>query len=273
MKTNDLKEDKLISSWLSGIRASKNTRDVYLLGMQAYTEFTKMTPKELITEAEADVRAGMLMRERNIFSYLPEFREHIENKGVAPLTVKSRMTAVLSFYNSCQIDLPVLPKSLCKARPQVKRKKIPPKEDILHVLKHSDLLERAIILAGVSSGLAANEISNLKIGNYREGYDDKTKITTLHIVRKNVDYEFITAISPEATEAVDSYLSFRNRKGENHDKLRVVSNDDYLFVGRRIPDGYLTYYDKNKSPEKNVLIREEMRKLDSRSIIKNLMNL
>jgi hypothetical protein len=132
------------------------------------------------------------MCERKIFSYLPEFREHIESKGVAPLTVKSRMTAVLSFYHSYQIDLPVPPNSLHKARPQVKRRKIPSKEDMLHVLKHSDLLERAIILVGISSGLAANEISDLKIGEYREGYDEKTKITILHIVRNKVNYEFIT---------------------------------------------------------------------------------
>jgi hypothetical protein len=34
--------------------------------MQEYTEFVKMTPDELILEAESDARAGKLMRERKI---------------------------------------------------------------------------------------------------------------------------------------------------------------------------------------------------------------
>jgi len=244
--------------------------------MQEYTNFTKMTPDELLLEAEADIRAGKLMRERNMTLLITEYREFLEKKGIAPMTIKGKMTAVCSFYKTNQIDLPVLPRSVFKARAQKKRRTIPTKEDIQEILKHADILEWAIILVGVSSGLAVNEIANLKMGEYREGYDDKTKITTLHLVREKVDYEFITCLSPEATKAVDDYLEYRRRQTTTHrenrenqlEKQRIVSDDGYLFIKRHIPDAYLTYkYDKTKSHKENARIKEDMRKIDTESII------
>jgi integrase len=218
MKYAELCQDSEIKLWLSRIGAKPNTVKSYLLGMQEYTEFVKMTPDELILEAESDVRAGKLMRERKILLRITEYREFLEKKGITPMTIKGKMTAVCSFYKTYQIELPILPKCVYKARPQKKRRVIPSKEDIQEIIKHTDLLERAIILVGVSSGLAVNEIANLKIGDYRAGYDEKTKITTLHLVREKVDYEFITCLSPEATKTVDAYLAYRV------DKLRHTEN-------------------------------------------------
>jgi site-specific recombinase XerD len=276
MKYDKLKQDTKIKLWLARIGAKPNTVKSYILGMQEYTNFTKMTPDELLLEAEADIRAGKLMRERNMTLLITEYREFLEKKGIAPMTIKGKMTAVCSFYKTNQIDLPVLPRSVFKARAQKKRRTIPTKEDIQEILKHADILECAIILVGVSSGLAVNEIANLKMGEYREGYDDKTKITTLHLVREKVDYEFITCLSQEATKAVDDYLEYRRRQTTTHrenrenqlEKQRIVSDDGYLFIKRHIPDAYLTYkYDKTKSHKENARIKEDMRKIDTESII------
>src|SRR5665647_1866741 len=276
MKYDKLKQDAKIKLWLSRIGAKPNTKKSYTLGMQEYTEFTKMAPDDLILNAEADIRAGKLMRERNITLQLTEYREFLEEKGIAPMTIKGKMTAVCSFYKTNQIDLPVLARSVFRARAQKKRRTIPTKEDIQEILKHADILERAIILVGVSSGLAVNEIANLKMGEYREGYDEKTKITTLHLVREKVDYEFITCLSPEATKAVDDYLEYRRRQTTTHrenrenqlEKQRNVSDDGYLIIKRHIPDAYLTYkYDKTKSHKENARIKEDMRKIDTESII------
>jgi site-specific recombinase XerD len=276
MKYDKLKKDTKIKLWLSRIGAKPNTVKSYILGMQEYTEFTKMTPYGLILKAEADIKAGKLMRERIMTLLITEYREFLEQKGLAPMTIKGKMTAVCSFYKTNQIDLPVLPRCVFKARAQKKRRTIPTKEDIQEILKHADILERAIILVGVSSGLAVNEIANLKIGEYHEGNDEKTKITTLHLVREKVDYEFITCLSPEATKAVDDYLAYRERKTTTYrenrehqlEKQRIVSDEGYLFIKRNISDKYLTYkHDKKKTKAQNDKIRENMRKIDTESII------
>ncbi len=49
-----------------------------------------------------------------------------------------------------------------------------------------------MILVGCSSGLGLNEIINLKINQFLEGYDETTGITTLYIRREKVQYDHIT---------------------------------------------------------------------------------
>ena len=276
MNNTELKENVEIKKWFSGINASDNTKQSYLQAMQAYTDKTGKTPEQLILEAEAEVRAGRLMRERTIFTYLPEFRELLEKKELAPLTIKNRMTGICSFYKYYNIDLPVLPKNMNRARPQKKRRDIPTKEDIQAILKFCDPLERALVLVGASSGLAATEISNLKVGDFKKGQDDKTKITVLHVTRtKENDYEFHTCLSPEATMAIEIYLAYRSRAVETEDKerleqlekQRVTSDNDYLFISRAVPDDYLIFYDLDKSKKENAKIKEEMRKLETTAIM------
>lgn len=282
MKTAELRDNAEIKKWFSRINASAATKQAYFQGMQAYTEMTGKTPEELILEAEAEVRAGHLMRERTIVTYLTDFRELQESKSLAPLTIKSRVSGVCSFYKSNQIELPVLPKNMQKARPLKKHRYIPEKEDIQAILKFCDPLERALILVGASSGLAAAEISNLKVADFRKGYDEKTKITVLHVTRtKENDYEFHSCLSPEATMAVDAYLDYRNRIIETEDeerqnqlrKQRIESNDGYLFVSRAVPNEYLTFTDKTKSKKANAILREELRKLEPPGIMAILRRL
>lgn len=276
MNNTELKENVEIKKWFSGINASDNTKQSYLQAMQAYTDKTGKTPEQLILEAEAEVRAGRLMRERTIFTYLPEFRELLEKKELAPLTIKNRMTGICSFYKYYNIDLPVLPKNMNRTRPQKKRRDIPTKEDIQAILKFCDPLERALVLVGASSGLAATEICNLKVSDFKKGKDLKTNITVLHVTRKKEeDYEFHTCLSPEATMAIEIYLAYRSRAVETEDKerleqlekQRVTSDNDYLFISRAVPDDYLSFYDLDKSKKENARLREKMRKLDTTAIM------
>lgn len=48
--------------------------------MQVYTKFIGKTPKELILKAEADIKAGLLPRERKVKRYLNDFYAHLEDK-------------------------------------------------------------------------------------------------------------------------------------------------------------------------------------------------
>ncbi|WP_440947629.1 tyrosine-type recombinase/integrase [Methanosarcina sp. T3] len=271
MKFNELKQDTYIKNWLSGIGAKTSTREIYTDSMRAYTDFLEKTPQQLIEESEEEILSGLLMRKRRIVSDLREFREYLENSDAAPMSIKGRMTAVRSFYRYYDIQLPFLPKSTTKARPPFKHRDIPTKDDIREIISIADPLEKAIVLTGVSSGLAVNEISNLKVQEFLDGYDPETEITTLHLVRQKVGYEFYTFLSPEASRAIIEYLELRNRTSEINDKQRQehllkqkVEYDKngkvigYLFIGRYIPSEYLT-------AKKNA---EELRKLETKAIQK-----
>lgn len=275
MEFSQLKDDKFVQDWLSGIAARPNTKSIYTDCMRAYTEYVKKTPEELILESEDEIRSGKLMRERAIFSHLRDFRSHLEASGAAPMSVKGRVSAVRSFYKYYQIPIPALPRSETKARPQIERREIPTKDDIRDVLKVADPMEKAIVLVAVASGLSISDISNLKVRDFTDGYDPSTGVTTLHIIRQKTKYEFYTFLTPESSQAVLDYLDFRARVSEKKDDVRQEQlqkqkvelgkdgkpmKNQYLFICRYITCEYLS----EKDPRK----REELRILEPRSIQK-----
>jgi hypothetical protein len=122
---------------------------------------------------------------------MTDFREILESQKLAPLTVKKRLTAVKSFYKNYNILIPVLPRSTTKAKAELKRKQLPTKEELQEALMVCNPLEKALLLVGVSSGLSAIDICNLKISDFEKGLDKKTNITTLKGTRIKTDYDFL----------------------------------------------------------------------------------
>jgi site-specific recombinase XerD len=263
MKVTELKNDPTIIDWLLTINAKSNTEKAYLQGMQDFTEYTGKDPETLLKEAEEDIRAGKLMRQRRIKRDLIGFRKHLQDLGKAPLTVKGRIVGVKSFYETFDIEIPKLPRT-GKAKPLEKNKEIPDKSDLQEVLKVCDPLEKAILLTGASSGLGANELCNLKVGEFRKGFDPDSGITTLKLRREKVEFDFITFLSSESSQAVWDYLDYRSRtvdtnqtrKKSRLEKQKVYTDNDYLFICRQIPTEFLDTKDDN------------LRKLDTRALTK-----
>jgi integrase len=232
--------------------------------LDAFTEYVDRAPEQLILEAENEIQNNVTPRMRNIKKHLTGFRKYIQDKGLAPCTVQVHMSAVRSFYKTFDIEIPNLPNTGNRAKPLEKHKNIPTKEDLQAVLKVCGPLERAVLLVGVSSGLSANEIQNLKNRDFKNGYDQKTEVTTLNLRRGKVKVDFTTFTTPEASRAVWDYLEYRARKPkfrnrqkiETFEKQEITSDDGYLFVMRSVSDKFLI--DRN----------EEIRKLNSTVIIK-----
>lgn len=247
MKIHELQKDSTILDWFDNLNPSENTRKHYLMGMQVYTEFTGMTPKELIDESEAEIKAGVSPRERKIKKYLIRFRKHLTDSELADKTRHGYFSAVRSFYNSFEIDLPKLMKSGQVITVKEENLPIPTKEELQDVLQVCDPQEKALILVGVSSGLAANEICRLKVKDFKTGYHAETKVTTLKVRRQKVKFDFITFLSPEASKAVQDYLDYRNRETKDTrearinqlEKQRVFSDNDFLFCKQNVSDSYL----------------------------------
>jgi hypothetical protein len=93
----------------------------------------------------------------------------------------------------------------------------------------------------------------LKVGQFKKGYNQQTEVTTLQLRRTKTKVDFITFLSPEASRAVWDYLGYRERtvnEGERRqptlEKQHVYSDDDYLFIGRHIPDTFLKTRDDNE---------------------------
>ena len=263
MKVCELISDPLIIDWIDTLNPAINTKKLYLQAMQNFTDWTGKTPEELLTEAEDEIKSGKLMRQRKIKSYLIGFRKHLQDQKLSDLSVRSKMTGVRSFYKTFDIEIPTMQR-IGKAKPLPENKAIPTKEDLQQILKVCDPLEKAVLLVGVSSGLASNEIRDLKISDFKQGYDPETEITTLDLRRKKVDCDFVTFLSSEASRAVWDYLAYRERKPKYSNpkrlkqlsKQEIKSDNGYLFVIRNVPEEYLDKRD------------EELRKLQESTITK-----
>lgn len=251
-KFDALMENEKIVDWLEEADIKPATENSYVWSMVYFTEFTGKAPEELIREAKREQKEGVDMDERKVRSYLNKFRKDmVENQKLAPLSVRTRMVGVRSFYCTFYVDLPKL-KRTGKAKPLAKNvKDIPEKADIQEVLKYCCPLERAIILVGCSSGLAAAEIINLRIQDFENGYDPETQITTLRLRREKVEYDFFTFLTPECGQSILDYLAFRERKiqltSRNREKMepvlekqKITRREGFLFVQKNIPKSYLT---------------------------------
>ena len=176
------------------------------------------------------------------------------------------MAGVRSFYQSFDIELPKLQGERRKARTLEENREIPTTEDLQTVLKVCDPLEKALILTGVSSGLSSVEIQNIKISEFKKGYDPETEIVTLKIQRVKTGVEFITFLSPEASRTTLEYLDFRERavkaatpkRAKQLEKQKIVSDNGFLFILRQVDNKYLITHD------------EEIRKLTPENAVQKL---
>jgi integrase len=179
MDLKTIRSDPLILEWLSGIDASKSTFDNYAHAMRRYTDFTGMTPLQLLEEAEFEITNGTLMRQRKIKGYLIGFRSMVKDQGLAPKTISNLMTGANSFYRFNDIDLPNLNnRKQFSPKPLKKNMLWIEKSDIQAILEHAGVRDRAIILIMVSSGLSQVDVLDLRIRDVKGGYDE---ITTLRL--------------------------------------------------------------------------------------------
>ncbi len=235
---DDILNDYMIEDWFDTQQYSQGTKERYGLALRTYTEITRLNPEQLILEAEEDIKEGKLPRERRIKQHMVKFRKNLQNNGYADKSIETYMAAVKSFYRNFDIDLPNTGKGSRNLK-LVHDKYVPTRETIQEILELSTLRNKAIVLCGCSAGLSVNEIVNLRVGQFKKGYDPDTEITTLHVHRTKVHYDYITFLSPEASRAVKRYLEWRERDCDRtggpyrkHTEMgrKVYDDDNFLFI-------------------------------------------
>lgn len=168
MNLEDLRKDPMVSEWVDSFDR-KNTVISYIQGLRQFTEYTGKDPETLILEAEEEIKAGKLMRQRSIKRYLTGFKQLLQEQKAAEYTVKNRLGGVKSFYSYYDIEIPRMQRESSRPHTKMENKRIPSKEELQEISKLCEPLEKALVLMGVSSGLAANELCNLTISDFKKG--------------------------------------------------------------------------------------------------------
>ena len=278
---DDLKGDKYVRQWLSDIGAKELTQRNYLQAIGLFCGFVSKVPEELINEAEAEQEKGIPMRRRKIKSNFIDYSEWLKersiklyNREIAPKTLHNHTTAIKSFYRSFEIELPNGHKKDGNVRGLPENNRRVTKEQVREALKYAGVREKAINLVMLSSGLAEGDVLILKIKDFKAGFDKETGITTLKLRRAKTGIDFMTFLTPEASQAVSDYIKWRNAKPDMskargvyfkgvlmqaHEKRKVRSDEDYLFIKNDVPDEYLPLETLIKLDPKTVVRIEKSR--------------
>lgn len=255
MDIAEIKNDPIMKDFFENMNYRENTIRNYARAFMLYTEYTHKNIGQILDEAPYEYSEDRNIREGDLKKNIMGFKRYLMGKELAPMTIKMYESLVLSFMREHDISVPRLPRNRGKARTLDENNTIPNIEQLQTALRVSSVFERAILLVGLSSGLSASDIKNLTVGQFKEGYDADTGITTLKIRRKKTDVPFITFLTPEASEAVKDYIKYRNLSIPNtksicsthhREKYKIRADNDKLFIKYNIDNHYLETLDDSE---------------------------
>ncbi|MGB4362280.1 MAG: site-specific integrase [Methanothermobacter tenebrarum] len=252
MKFGD--SDQIVfETWVLRQGLEKSTFKTYLQCLKKYCEVTGMTPVELITEAEAEEESGIRMRNRRINLHLLKFRKALEDENKAPSTINLYYYAIRSFYDAMDIELPRIRRPSGDICLEQNYGRLITRKDLRALVSMAPPREKALIYLMALSGMAQAEARRLTIRKFLDAAGDaigrelktvedlfeaeeelREEIITLDIVRKKVNYRYMTFIPPEATREIINYL--KERMYGRNEKIRVRDYERALFVKRNGED-------------------------------------
>jgi site-specific recombinase XerD len=269
-----LLSDESIILFFRKTKCKQSYKSSTVNAMLHLTNHIQMMPFDFIVECEKEIDDGVKLKYRKVNTVIESFWDDLNTSS---LSLKSKEHYIKIFKNfllvhDIQLSYFRLPKGL-ETIPE--NNMIPEIDDIRVVLQHTDKLEKAIILVAISSGMGGKEIRHLKLQTFRDGQSDDG-ITTIHTYRFKTNHPYITFLTPEATQAVNEYLIYRDalaisnreRDIETYNK-RKTTPDSYLFINDRVNDSYLTMTDESLKG----ISREELRKLKARNFSKRFAKL
>lgn len=226
-----IESNREVKDWLREIRGGKAPESTTLgFGgcLKRYSEFRDKSPGELLDEGEEDLSKPR--KEKVVKGNLLDFRDFLKEKDFCSNTISAYMSAIRSFFNSHEVLLP----KLSTGRREVKYEKSEfNREKVKELVNICNPREKAIFLSMFQSGLAGNEVSNLRIKDLEEVEDG---ITILKLRREKTGVRFITFIGRDGRNAIEEYLKIRNEgnlipsRPDLSKKAKAKDENDYLFV-------------------------------------------
>ncbi|HWQ95747.1 MAG TPA: tyrosine-type recombinase/integrase [Candidatus Methylomirabilis sp.] len=155
---------------------------------------------------------------------ISKFKKFLKENGRAPKTQAVAISTIKSFYSAFDIQLSSSIGKTRKSLPLRENQNFLTKEDIKKMITNAaSLRDKAIFLTMVTSGMARQEIVNLRFKDI--DYDDNG-IGIINIRRQKSQVEFTTFVSPEAVQAIKNYIDERKRI----EKLKPNGKNDCIFV-------------------------------------------
>ncbi|MBF4473911.1 tyrosine-type recombinase/integrase [Methanobacterium formicicum] len=175
--TEEIYHDKLFEIFINERNITVRTIRGHAQAIKLYSNYNKMLPEKLITEAEEEQDRGVKTYRKKINGRIKGFIDYMKAEDYSPFSIKSYLNSIKAFYHHFDIITPRLRgnwKTKGKER-NLSHDKLPTKEDIKRLMDVKDVRDQALILLHLSSGMGASEVRNLTWRNFLEAYENYYK--------------------------------------------------------------------------------------------------
>ncbi len=237
----------IMENWFMKKSLSQSTQSLYTLGLKEYCNLIDKSPEELLDEAEDEEDKGLRMRRRKIETYFLKFKKYLENSKKAPQTIKVYISAVKSFYQTFDIEIPNVPTKVNDICLEKNDGRLLTRKDLQKMIEVAPIRDKAIIYLMSLSGMSQAEVRKLTIKKFLESvsqaldkqietieelFDHENEIEevvlTLQVTREKVHYRYTTFIPPEVSRNIILYL--KDRVYGRNERVRIKKIDSELFV-------------------------------------------
>lgn len=200
---------------------SINTVRNYIQSVKIFTDFMGYDSADELLQSSLDWEA-----------VLNDFIDHIlYDRGGARNTVATYIKGVIKWLrvNGVKIDREKI------EVPQiwiVERDRLPRKEELRKLFKYGDLVDKVIMLLGVSTGLRRGTIAKLKLGDVNLDDEIPVIIVRPEIAKERPSRGYITFMTPECKEYLLMYLEHRRMNGEKLNSESPLIG--YGYTGRHL---------------------------------------
>lgn len=226
---------------------SESTQALYSLGLKQYCNLIGKTLNELLDEAEDEEDNIPRLRNRKIHFYLPRFKKSLEDRNLAPQTIKVYVSAVKAFYKYYDVVIPEVSTDVSDICLEKNEGKLLTKEEIQKMVEIAPIRDKTMIYLMAMTGMAQAEVRNLTIKKFLDAasavldkkiatvedlfeYEKELNevILSLLITREKVKYRYHSFIPPEVTKNIIYYL--KERSYGRNEKIRITNVRKELFV-------------------------------------------
>ncbi len=246
MKFDD-KDLHRIDIWVLKKDLEDSTLKTYLICLRKYCTIIGLSPNELIEEADLEEENGIKLRDRKINLNLFKFKKQLQKNGISEGTISLHLFAIKSFYDALDIQIPKFKTPKGDISLEKNFGKLISKKELNILVNVAPPREKALIYLMALSGMAQAEARKLTIKKFLDSAGEvinkelnsisdlfavenelSKEMITLQVVRKKVNYRYITFIPPEATYQIILYL--KERMYGRNKRIKINKCDSALFV-------------------------------------------
>lgn len=180
---------------------SEQTKQAYKQNLTRFIKFCKLDSVDELLKIDM---------QKAIIDYVVSLRE----ANISHSTIHVLLAPIYHFCEMC--DIVINRKKIRKykgERMKVVKDRAYTHDEISRILNVADIRMKAILLIMTSSGVRVGSIPSLRLKHLQKLADDNENIYRI-TVYENTNDEYFTFTTPECSKAIDNYLDYRARNGE-----------------------------------------------------------